>query len=57
MHHITDQGLNLIKNFEDFVPHFYICAGSYPTIGYGHVILASDIYYGITGADLLTIYD
>ncbi|MEM7620626.1 MAG: lysozyme [Pseudomonadota bacterium] len=55
MRHITDDGLNLIKTFEGFVPHLYICAGGYPTIGYGHVILQTDIYDGITGAELLGI--
>lgn len=55
MRHITDEGLNLIKTFEGFVPHLYICAGGYPTIGYGHVILQTDVYEAITGAELLDI--
>jgi lysozyme len=38
MRHITKQGLNLIKRFEQFVPHIYICPAGYLTIGYGHVI-------------------
>ena len=38
MRHITKQGLNLIKRFEQFVPHIYICPAGYSTIGYGHVI-------------------
>ena len=39
MRHITKQGLNLIKGFEKFVPHLYICPAGYPTIGYGHVVI------------------
>ena len=38
MRHITKQGLSLIKSFEQFVPHIYICPAGYPTIGYGHVV-------------------
>ena len=38
MRHITDKGLNLIKVFESFRATKYICAGGYPTNGYGHVI-------------------
>lgn len=34
----SEEGLDLIKEFEGFVPHVYICAGGYPTIGYGHVV-------------------
>lgn len=56
MRHITKNGVELIKTFEGFVPHLYICAAGYPTIGYGHVVLAGDNYGNITGAKLLDIY-
>jgi lysozyme len=57
MRHITKHGVDIIKQFEGFVPHLYICAAGYPTIGYGHVVLASDYYGKITGAKLLDIYN
>ncbi|MDA0782444.1 MAG: lysozyme [Proteobacteria bacterium] len=56
MRHITHRGADLIKRWEGFVPHLYICAAGYPTIGYGHVILPSDNFGNITGAELLDIY-
>lgn len=42
MRHVTEQGLNLIKRFEGFSPTIYICPAGYPTIGYGHVVLAHE---------------
>jgi len=56
MRHITQQGVELIKKFEGFVPHLYICAAGYPTIGYGHVVFAGDDFGNITGTELLDIY-
>lgn len=56
MRHITKNGVELIKRFEGFVPRLYICAAGYPTIGYGHVVLAGDDFGGITGFQLLDIY-
>lgn len=38
MRHITQNGINLIKRFEGFSAHIYICPAGYPTIGYGHVV-------------------
>lgn len=38
MRHITQDGLNLIKQFEGFEPEIYLDAAGYPTIGYGHLI-------------------
>ncbi|MCI5049406.1 MAG: lysozyme [Rickettsiales bacterium] len=38
MRAITPKGIALIREFEGFAPTPYICAGGYPTIGYGHVI-------------------
>ena len=38
MRHITQEGLDLIKDFEGLYLESYICPGGYPTIGYGHVI-------------------
>ncbi|BCL40994.1 TPA: lysozyme [Enterobacter roggenkampii] len=42
MRHVTEVGLNLIKRFEGFSPTIYICPAGYPTIGYGHVVLAHE---------------
>lgn len=39
MRHISKYGLDLIKEFEGFVPHIYKDAAGFPTIGYGHLIL------------------
>ena len=38
MRHITQAGIDLIKQFEGFSPTIYICPAGYPTIGYGHVV-------------------
>lgn len=46
---ITQKGLNLIKDFESFVPLEYICVAGRRTIGYGHVILpGEDFACGLT---------
>ena len=42
MRSITDAGLNLIKRFEGFSPTIYLCPAGYPTIGFGHVMLAHE---------------
>ncbi|CAG8715812.1 3364_t:CDS:2 [Cetraspora pellucida] len=34
---INDEGLNLLKGFEEFRPNFYSDPAGYRTIGYGHV--------------------
>ena len=54
MRHVTEEGLNLIKRFEGFSPTIYICPAGYPTIGYGHVVLAHEqdqFAAGITPAE------
>ena len=38
MRHATQEGIDLIKNFEGFRPTLYTCPGGKPTIGYGHVV-------------------
>lgn len=38
MRHITQHGLNLIKQFEGFSSHIYLDAAGLPTIGYGHLL-------------------
>lgn len=51
--HVTEAGLNLIKRFEGFSSTIYICPAGYPTIGYGHVVLANELEQfaaGITSA-------
>lgn len=42
MRHVTEEGLNMIKRFEGFSPTIYTCPAGYPTIGYGHVVLAHE---------------
>ena len=54
MRHVTEEGLDLIKRFEGFSPTIYICPAGYPTIGYGHVVLAHEqdqFAAGITQAE------
>lgn len=41
---VTKQGLRLIQEFEGFSPTVYMCAGGYPTIGYGHVVLMGESF-------------
>lgn len=36
------EGLEIIKDFEGFYPRRYVCPAGYWTIGYGHVIKASE---------------
>jgi lysozyme len=38
MRHITQHGLNLIKQFEGFSSRIYLDAAGLPTIGYGHLL-------------------
>ena len=40
---MTERCIELVKRFEGFVPHIYICPAGYPTIGYGHVVLEHEI--------------
>lgn len=42
MRHITDKGLDLIKQFEGFSPIIYLCPAGYPTAGFGHVVLPGE---------------
>jgi lysozyme len=42
MRHITQHGLNLIKQFEGFSSHIYLDAAGLPTIGYGHLLHAGE---------------
>lgn len=54
MRHVTEAGLDLIRRFEGFSPTIYICPAGYPTIGYGHVVLAHEreqFALGITQAE------
>lgn len=34
----SEQGINLIKNFEGLKTEIYVCPSGYKTIGYGHVV-------------------
>lgn len=38
----SQQGRDLIKRFEGFSPKVYLCPAGKPTIGYGHVVIASE---------------
>ena len=38
MRHITQDGLNLIKQFEGFSAVPYLCPAGYLTVGYGHLV-------------------
>ncbi len=42
MRHITQHGLNLIKQFEGFSSRIYLDAAGLPTIGYGHLLRAGE---------------
>ena len=42
MMQISEKGLSLIKKEEKFMAKRYLCPAGKPTIGYGHVILASE---------------
>ncbi|MBH1541361.1 lysozyme [Stenotrophomonas maltophilia] len=58
MRHVTEEGLNLIKRFEGFSQTIYICPAGYPTVGYGHVVLAHEreqFAAGITQAEATAI--
>jgi lysozyme len=46
---LSKKGLELIKHFEGFSHHTYICPGGYRTIGYGHLMRDDEDYSnGIT---------
>lgn len=38
----TKAGIELVKYFESFSSKIYICPGGYPTVGFGHVVLANE---------------
>jgi lysozyme len=42
MRTITQQGLDLIKQFEGFSPTIYTCPAGYATIGYGHLVRSTE---------------
>lgn len=42
MRHITQHGLNLIKQFEGFSSRIYLDTAGLPTIGYGHLLRAGE---------------
>jgi GH24 family phage-related lysozyme (muramidase) len=42
MRHAIPEVLDLIRKFEGFSEKMYLCPAGYLTIGYGHVILASE---------------
>jgi len=58
---VSDAGVNLIARFEGFREKTYECPGGKPTIGFGHVVKASELdkYSGVLteeeGYKLLTV--
>ena len=42
--HVTDVGIDLVKVYEGFVDHVYICPAGYPTIGYGHLVRKGEVW-------------
>lgn len=46
MRHTTQEGLELIKQFEGFSRTVYFCPAGHPTIGYGHVVKAGEDFTG-----------
>lgn len=42
MRHVTQNCIDLVKYFEGFRSRVYLCAGGYPTIGYGHLIRSGE---------------
>ena len=40
---MTERCIELVKRFEGFMPHLYLCPAGYPTIGYGHLVLKHEI--------------
>ncbi len=42
MHHITQRGFDLIKQFEGFSSQIYLDVAGLPTIGYGHLLRAGE---------------
>jgi len=42
--HISEQGLSLIRQSEGFCACQYLCPADKPTIGYGHVIRAGEVF-------------
>jgi len=56
LHRYTNRkGIELIKFFEGFKDTTYICSGGHPTIGFGHKILANEIYKQISYSDALNL--
>lgn len=53
---ISEQCIDFIKSFESFKEEVYVCPGGYKTIGYGHLIRATENLTTITheeGIELL----
>ena len=44
----TDNGIELIKQFEGFSERVYICPAGYSTIGYGHVVRSNESFNEIS---------
>lgn len=48
MREVNKESINLIKRWESFVDHVYICAAGYPTIGFGHVVAKGEEFSTIS---------
>ncbi len=42
MRHITQAGIDLIKQFEGYSATSYVCPAGYPTIGFGHIVKSDE---------------
>ena len=56
MRHLTEKGLNFIKDWEKFSPVVYKDAVGLPTIGYGHLVTSGeDFKEGLTEEEALDL--
>ncbi len=46
MRHINQAGIELVKRFETFVDHVYLCPARVKTIYWGHVVKPGEVYDG-----------
>ena len=49
MRKVSEEGLNLIKQFEGFSKTIYACPAGYPTIGYGHLLKPNEAEFFADG--------
>lgn len=54
---ISKEGLNLIKKFEGFSAVPYDDIAGYPTIGYGHKIVAGEVFTSVTEEEAVNLLE